>query len=532
MKLIPSVVPSLPPLAWGALVLSDEVYLRCGTHVEWGENFFFEGAWNGEFSELNFLEATFVAGSGARLCGHEIQFITPSHTLERLHSVRIGDGVFVTNSTVWAFTEGGGSPDPSFPFYDRDFLSILDGLARVRDVVPAGGGAAVHLHHYARFSVDPALEIRVLQRPEEDPFVDFEDYERRVSASVAALISNARDSRRGRPFEPITTISAGYDSPAVSVFAVRHGCREALTFRAARENFGVEDDSGRDVAGFLGLSVEEFDRNEYRTRDDRPEAEFLATGNGGEDVVMCGFERVLADRLLFTGFRGDTVWARSNEDPMPSRDFVQKDPSGSSLGEFRLRVGFVHVPLPAMTFLQHPSIQSVSNSEQMDPWSVAGAAGSGIRARLMASRGLAGAGYDRPLARRLAEESGVPRDAFGWKKAAISQPFYNNEDLEDKMSAASLADFRIYQDRVQPSPSPKHRLAAAAGSLVHSANSLLQKLARLVDLEIPLVVPRRYRQPIAENAYAFHWAFDLLRPRYEDAACRESPEGRAGTQMA
>ena len=79
--------------------------------------------------------------------------------------------------------------------------------------------------------------------------------------------------------------------------------------------------------------------------DGFPEAEFLASGYGGEDVIFAGAEPVLAVRVLLTGYHGDRVWSL-NADHI-SDDLRRGDPSGASLLEFRLERASCTCPSPS-----------------------------------------------------------------------------------------------------------------------------------------------------------------------------------------
>lgn len=518
MRLHCRALPGLPGMSWCACVsMGDEsVRLLHGERVDAAPDFFFEGAWNGAFSAGSLACATMIVGSGGWLLDDRVVFTTPSHPLERLHSVAFDDVLVVSNSFALLLAVTGDSVDLSYPHYSRDFLTSLHGLSRAVKTVPTRLGRRARLHYCCKLDVDRKQQIDERPLAAESPFSDYPDYVARLETAFAAIADNAASRERANRFDPITTLSSGYDSPAVSALACRIGCTRAITFRDARENFRVEDDAGDEIAAHLGLDIEHFDRDEYRQRSDLPEAEFVGTGNGGEDVVMCGLERVLAGKLLFTGYRGDTVWARSKADPTPSLDFVQKDPSGASLGEFRRRVGFVHVPVPALTFTRHPSIQAISNSPKMDPWSVAGESRSaGLRARFEAARGLSGAGYDRPIPRRIAEEQGVPRHLFGQRKAAITQPLDGTAGLERFLSPQSLADFQAYCTRHHLPSAPSwqsHRVFRAAAR----AKSSIKRLAELAGFG-DSHRPNRRGKPRRED-YLYHWAMERLQRRHESAA--------------
>jgi len=124
---------------------------------------------------------------------------------------------------------------------------------------------------------------------------------------------------------------------------------------------------------------------------------------GGEDYPFLGFGPRAARSILLTGFTGDVVWKRHAE---PANDLRRKDVSGSTLTELRLRHGFVQVPVPVpfIGATHYDALLRMAESEEMRPYQVGGR-------------------YDRPVPRRIAEEAGVPRGAFGTVKKAASVVF-------------------------------------------------------------------------------------------------------------
>ena len=103
----------------------------------------------------------------------------------------------------------------------------------------------------------------------------------------------------------------------------------------------------------------------------------------------------------------------------------QKLPSGTGLTEFRLRVGFVHVPVPYLGCTNHKSIHQISTSTEMQPWSV-------------------GTRYDKPIPRRLIEEAGVSRGMFGTRKKAVAIVAEVDGGFERVMTKESFADFSSF----------------------------------------------------------------------------------------
>ncbi len=133
----------------------------------------------------------------------------------------------------------------------------------------------------------------------------------------------------------------------------------------------------------------------------------MATAGIGDDVTFLAFEPALAGRTLLTGAWGDSIWARLADVPpgLPVRTRF-----GKSLTEYRLRVGFAHVPVPFIGGLFPRSIVAISQSAEMAAYSVGGA-------------------YDRPIPRRIAESAGVDRAAFGRLKVATSPDPLNQAAL-------------------------------------------------------------------------------------------------------
>ena len=103
--------------------------------------------------------------------------------------------------------------------------------------------------------------------------------------------------------------------------------------------------------------------------------------------------------VLLTGVIGE-LWrpkADKVEWPCLNPDLRHGDLGGSGMGEWRLVVGLIHLPLPFIGARRRAEIVEITESAEMNPW------------RMRNS-------YDRPIARRIAEEAGVPRHLFGQSK--------------------------------------------------------------------------------------------------------------------
>lgn len=497
------VLPELPRLAWCARVeRGGRVLVRCGPWVETGEGGFYEGAWDGDLAEAGWSRAGALFGSGGEAVPGGLLFATPSHNLERLQMLRLhqqGGAVLISNSLAFLLAEAGDGLDPGYVHYEADLMSFHLGVRRCRTSIPTRDGNTVHLFYRANVQVGSDLAVRKLPKPAHPPFRSYQEYMGFLRDEVAALHRNATAAGRQVAYRPLTTISSGYDSPAASLFACEVGCREAVTFASARQTFASTDDSGREIAALLGLQVRELDRTAYRRLGGLPEAEFLAVGNGGEEVVFAALEPLLPGRLLFTGYLGDGAWNRNARIVGP--DYRMLYPNGGSFTEFRLRVGFVHLPVPLLGFEAQPSLHALSNSPELAPWST-------------------GDDYDRPLPRRMLEERGVPGHLFGRTKMAVTQPFYHNEPLADVLSETSLADFRAFAAGRTFFRRRRERAAFALRRGLFEANRRVAwrvdpLLARLgTRRRWPELVSERYRQPLADNVWTFHWGMERTLPRY------------------
>ncbi len=114
--------------------------------------------------------------------------------------------------------------------------------------------------------------------------------------------------------------------------------------------------------------------------------------------MYLAFEDDLPAKMLVTGTWGDSIWGLGSDVPsgLPVRVLF-----GKSLTEFRLRVGFAHLPLPFIGGRFAESAKGLSRQPEMRRYSVGG-------------------DYDRPIPRRIVEEAGVPRGAFAQRKLATS----------------------------------------------------------------------------------------------------------------
>jgi hypothetical protein len=512
---------ALPGLAWLVEFRggSDAARVLHGPWLETRDRFFCDGVWEGRFEDGELAASRLMMGAGGVTNGSEVVLATASHPFEALYAHRAGDRLRVSASLPFLLARAGVQLAIGYIPYQARFTRTFIGLRHHVDDLPLEGGDSLQIYRMRNLHIGPDLEMRVAAKPDAPRFADYASYRAFLVEGLERIIANAEDPGRRRRYRPIATISAGYDSVASAAVAAECGCREAVTFRSARREKASQsaadlEDSGARVAAALGMSVEEFERGAYRSEPGHPEAEFAAAGDLGQDLVMQAFEHHLPGRLLVTGMHGDGVWGlrRASGKPHPlRRDLVRRDAAGGSLGEFRSRVGFQHVPLPCFAATAFPDIHAISCSAEMRPWTL-------------------GTGYDRPIARRLAEEHGVPRALFGMRKNAVTVLLNSDDRIRTQLTSSSRDSFESFvaahaheRSRVQMAIHETlfvlHRLLRIP---ILKANALLHRLRIPVRLRSP--VPELFHHDPGMPSFLVHWSLALVMPRYALATPARRPD--------
>lgn len=486
-----------PPLAWLARcsVSSSTIQLLHGRQVETAPHWFCEAVWAGDFASGDFDQTEVVFGSGGRIREGGVTFVSAASTLDRLHSIRVGDAWWISNSLPCLLAALEAEVDPTYPDYTYDFRTVRRGFGRTRSKLDTSAGP-VRLTYYRNLRFD-GRGLQAIDKPA--PVRDFSSFARYrafLDAMLGLMADNSTDPTRHHRYDLIGTMSSGYDSPAVAVLARPHGLRQTFSFR---DNWKGVEDSGAQVARRLGLDLTVIQRGLWKSKPLGP-VPFLAADANGGDVDFAGAGALLAGRVLLSGHMGHQMWAHRHPGPHDHR-LARKDHAGLSLSEYRLWAGFIHVPVPALGARQVRDVLALGRSPELAPWNVGGR-------------------YNRPIARRIVEEAGIPRGMFATSKKGVSLQLSHPGVFWSAAFADSYLDWlRERSDLwLRDGRVPPHVISAlarpgrpVAKAAIRALDLLGGKLARRLGLRHALsrLAHREYLY-----LYAFPWAIERAKERY------------------
>jgi hypothetical protein len=170
----------------------------------------------------------------------------------------------------------------------------------------------------------------------------------------------------------------------------------------------------------------------------------------------------------------------------------------------RIAVGSISQPrlyarkITGLGGLQQPGMSVIRSSAKMKDWAVGGE-------------------YDEPIARRLAEDAGVPRASFGQEKMAVSQRIHAFG--LDAMSASGRKSFEAFAGPEALAKLPRkdavrrrHRFLIRAAAKLH-VDPLAAGLRERVRQAV-------HHEPVL-GSLLFRWAVEETRPRYAELAPAE-----------
>jgi hypothetical protein len=149
MKLKYTQIDSWPPLAWPAKCSLSQATVEVfhGDRVETSEEWFCEAIWDSDYEAGNFDQTDIIFGSGGRLRGESVTFVSAGTTVDRLQSLQTQENLWVSNSLACLLATVDGILDPSYPEYFGDLGSIVHGIKNYKRTLATSAGP-VQLTYY------------------------------------------------------------------------------------------------------------------------------------------------------------------------------------------------------------------------------------------------------------------------------------------------------------------------------------------------------------------------------------------------
>jgi hypothetical protein len=492
---------ALPKLAWCSLLNAgnDEVTVYHGSMVEVSSDFMVAGAWSGSYDHEGFATACTVSGTGGYLFEDSVCFKSSSDYFSPLFTIKKDDCLYISNSIVFLMSASGEEPHPLYPFYAYDILRIVRaGLDGIGGTLPTNSRHKIHVYIMSTLRVDSQLTLTQESLPSKPDLNTYEDYHDLLVSELRGLIDNAEDSKRKQPVAALCTTSRGYDSVAVTSIAAKAGCTRAVTINDSRAA-NPEEDNGTEICHLLGMQCTTYERWSYLDHPEFAEHYLAFTGLGNTPVYASMIKDFRNSLLLFAS-NAEEIWS--------SKCFILSDrmhnPQMRSLSglndlEFRLEIGFLKFNPSFIEIIQNRKIAEISESDDLKQWSIGGE-------------------YDRPIPRRIAEESGIPRHMFGFNKMASGHASFS---FEKNMSKKA---FENYSSFVQKSHANQPRMRFLFWRFISIIENRIYSNFYLKRQKPHIVMPNRLRwvalncrrRHIAWNQrFIYQWAFAMLSNRYK-----------------
>jgi hypothetical protein len=410
---------SWPPLAWHAKFepTAFVIMVTHGPRVETTDDWFCEGVWDGRFEEGAFSDSENFFGSGGTIEEGELKFVGSCAPVDRLHFVRVRDHWHISNSLPCLLAQIQANIRATYQSFSEEVFSVVYGTDKYHQSLETTQGS-VQMSICKDIVWRDSSLAKLEKSFDKRSFPTFEAYESFLIASLSNIASNMMSPLRRHPyFQFISGISTGYDSPTVCTLARKAGLTEAFTFTKARG--GLRDDDGTAIGERLGIRVHRVDRYTWKEKA-LPEVPFMAAVGSFSGLELAGVEHFLRDRVYLTGTIGDLIWNIGTSVEQASH-YKREDNTGLEMTEFRLRVGYVHIPVPCIGYAGLEDIIRINQCDEMKPWDHSNTPYEN---------------YSRPICRRIVEGAGVPRTSFAFEKRAAT--YDTNYDVETNITATSL----------------------------------------------------------------------------------------------
>jgi len=409
---------SMPKLGWIAVFDSVKRQLQIlhGEFVERSTDWIVEGVWDGDFKAGEFHKTDTFFGSGIRIEQNRVYFVPSTAKTDRILYCQDDNQICVSNSLLLLLSFTGATLDGDHDYVDESISVAEEGLTNYK--------RAFRIRHtkiqtfYQIYHENIVIENGETnlepKKRNNYVFACYTDYYQALMNKLSKMRENYESSDRKWILKAYTTISSGYDAAAVSCLAKKLEVAECFTGKPLDGLvFGRQAEPSERIARKLGCHVKTIESRRSKISED--ELFFLAgnyprfTQSVWSEISLHGMVKNIQNSgdpaVVFMGYFGDDVWGTKAKIDPETGDLLSTPPiSGSNLAEIRLLVGFVCLS-PAYMFIKDVAqIRQVSDASEMDNW------------RLNNN-------YDRPIPRRIAEETGVPRNWFGMEKRHITTTY-------------------------------------------------------------------------------------------------------------
>lgn len=402
---------------------NSEILVHTGTYVENLPEWFVSGVWDSDFSEADFENTGYLCGTAVKNFGDKITVYSPTHERQRFCYFQTGDALYFSNSIPLLLAVSGEKFDVNCDQYEKILCAILSGTKDYDQRIPLANGKVMYQIFCADITVDEDHNLSYKRKAKHRDFVDFEDYYNTIIGMCERIRDNGMDKNRNHRYSLATTASSGYDSSACAAVAKKVGCDTLMTFKGGY----YDEDSAVDIAKQLGYThIIERGHQDFKYKKDCIDAEFFVCGDHGAYLQFSAFEDDFADHIVFSGTSGSYIWDKDadvNEDSV--RSHYNFYTANLSFAENAVKKGYIFFPMALYASSAAESIQKITNSEEMEPWTLH-------------------TSYDRPICRRILETSGVARESFGHVKYGGGFSLARNftkKQIETKMSTEGFKDF-------------------------------------------------------------------------------------------
>jgi hypothetical protein len=394
-----------PKLGWLASLdlKTHDLEVLHGSAVEHQAEWLVEGVWDDSFANGDFHMSENFFGSGVRVDDGRAWFAASSASVDRLVYCTDGNMLRVSNSLIVLLAMTGARLDTDHD-YRLETKAILDGQDYRKDFHVLHPTIKSFYQVYCENLVVDGRDVLYERRGQPREFSSFGHYKEMVSEALVRMRDNFKDPARKTALSSYSTLSTGYDSSAVSCLVKDIGVTQCFSFTGSWTRKSSSDPlyDAAPIAEALGLSI--IPLNSFRNEGSQAELYMHAASPAGAQlplIVMAAYlGRTTGAAVVFTGYHGDVIWNVNPAERYLRDPLLRAGVSGIDLTELRLRYGFINVPITFLFVQSIRRIVAVSNLPEMKPW------------RLNND-------YDRPIPRRILEQSGVERSHFGIRKGAI-----------------------------------------------------------------------------------------------------------------